>query len=79
MVFISNLLKNRDISRNFGDSRLELAGIPLEAPRYQVSSRSALGWLMANNTGNGIRADRDSSIVYDPNEGRNEVGDMCST
>ena len=54
---------------------LELAGIPREAYSYQVNGKSALEWLMDNNTGYGIRTDRESGITNDPNEWCREAGD----
>lgn len=40
-----------------------------------MNGKSALEWLMDDNTGYGIRTDRDSGIVNDPNEWCKEVGD----
>ncbi len=64
-----------DKSRIVYNQTLDLAGIPPEAHRYQVNGKPALEWLMDNNTGYGVRTDRDSGIVNDPNEWCKEVGD----
>ncbi|MDG6922065.1 MAG: helicase, partial [Nitrososphaerota archaeon] len=64
-----------DKTRIIYNETLELAGIPPEAHRYQVNGKSALEWLMDNNTGYGIRTDQDSGIVNNANEWSKEVGD----
>lgn len=63
-----------DKSRITYNETLELAGIPPEAHHYQVNGKSALEWLMDNNTGYGIRTDRESGIKNDSNEWCKEVG-----
>ena len=64
-----------DKTRIIYNKTLELAGIPPEAHRYLVNGKSALEWLMDDNTGYGIRTDRDSGITNDPNEWCKELGD----
>lgn len=54
------------------NSRLTLTGIPEEAYRYMLGSRSAIEWIIDRYQ---VRTHKDSGIVNDPNDWCDEVGD----
>jgi predicted helicase len=54
------------------NSRVTLSGIPGEAYRYKVGSRSAVEWIMERYQ---VRTDKPSGIVNDPNDRSREVDD----
>jgi len=54
------------------NSRITLAGIPQEAYRYMLGSRSAIEWIIDRYY---IKTDKASGIVNDPNDWSKEVGD----
>ena len=49
-----------------------IAGIPEEANRYLLGSRSALGWIIERYQ---VKTDKDSKIVNDPNDWCDEHDD----
>lgn len=51
---------------------ITLTGIPEEAYRYQLGSRSAIEWILDHYQ---IKTDKPSGIVNDPNDWYREVGD----
>jgi predicted helicase len=61
-----------DRTRVVYNSRITLAGIPEEAYRYQLGSRSAIEWIIDRYQ---IKTDKASGIVTDPNDWSREVGD----
>ncbi len=56
---------------NYND-RITLRGIPLEAYRYMLGSRSPIEWIIDRYY---VKADKSSGIVNDPNDWSREVGD----
>ncbi len=54
------------------NSRITLSGIPEEAYRYQLGSRSAIEWILDRYQ---VKTDKASGIVNDPNDWSREVGD----
>jgi predicted helicase len=54
------------------NSRITLAGIPADAYRYTLGSRSAIEWIMDRYR---VRTDTASGIVNDPNDWSREVSD----
>lgn len=56
---------------HFND-RITLTGIPEEAYRYQLGSRSAIEWIIDRYW---VKTDKPSGIVNDPNDWSKEVGD----
>jgi hypothetical protein len=54
------------------NSRITLSGIPQEAYRYQLGSRSAIEWIIDRYQ---VKTDKASGIVNDPNDWSREVGD----
>lgn len=54
------------------NSRITLTGVPEEAYRYQLGSRSAIEWIIDRYW---IKTDKTSGIVNDPNDWSREVGD----
>ena len=54
------------------NSRITLSGIPEEAYRYQLGSRSAVEWIIDRYQ---VKTDKASGIVNDPNDWSREVGD----
>lgn len=54
------------------NSRITLSGIPEEAYRYQLGSRSAIEWIIDRYQ---VKSDKASGIVNDPNDWSREVGD----
>jgi predicted helicase len=61
-----------DRSRVVYNSRIELSGIPEEAYRYQLGSRSAVEWILDRYQ---VKTDKASGIVNDPNDWSREVSD----
>lgn len=61
-----------DRSRIVYNSRITLGGIPEEAYRYMLGSRSAVEWIIDRYQ---VKTDRASGIVNDPNDWSREVGD----
>lgn len=62
---------NDHSSIRFND-RITLAGIPEEAHRYRLGSRSAVDWIIDRYH---VKTDKNSGIVNDPNAWAREVGD----
>lgn len=54
------------------NNHLTLAGIPEEAQRYMLGSRTALEWLIDRYQ---VKTDKASGIVNDPNDWCDEHGD----
>jgi predicted helicase len=54
------------------NDRITVGGIPQEAYRYQLGSRSAIEWIIDRYY---VKTDKDSGIVNDPNAWAREVGD----
>jgi len=54
------------------NSRITLAGIPADAYRHTVGSRSAVEWIMERYQ---VRTDKQSGIVNDPNDRSRELDD----
>ncbi len=54
------------------NSRITLSGIPEEAYRYMLGSRSAVEWIIDRYQ---VKTDKASGIVNDPNDWSREVGD----
>lgn len=54
------------------NDRITVSGIPQEAYRYQLGSRSAIEWIIDRYY---VKTDKDSGIVNDPNAWAREVGD----
>ena len=54
------------------NSRITLSGIPEEAYRYMLGSRSAIEWIIDRYQ---VKTDKASGIVNDPNDWSREVGD----
>ena len=52
--------------------KVTIAGIPAEAEKYLLGSRSALGWIIDRYQ---VKTDKASGIVNDPNDWCDEVGD----
>ncbi|WP_324651978.1 DEAD/DEAH box helicase [Georgenia sp. H159] len=64
--------KNQDRSAVIYNSHLTLSGIPDEAHRYLLGSRSAIEWVMRQYQ---VTTHKASGIVNDPNDWAAEVGD----
>ncbi|HRY09596.1 MAG TPA: hypothetical protein P5544_06450, partial [Candidatus Nanopelagicales bacterium] len=54
------------------NSRITLSGIPEQAYRYQLGSRSAIEWIIDRYQ---VKTDKPSGIVNDPNDWSREVSD----
>lgn len=54
------------------NSRITLSGIPEDAHRYMLGSRSAIEWIIDRYQ---VKNDKPSGIVNDPNDWSREVGD----
>jgi predicted helicase len=54
------------------NSRITLSGIPEDAYRYMLGSRSAIEWILDRYQ---VKTDKPSGIVNDPNDWSREVGD----
>jgi predicted helicase len=61
-----------DRSQIVYNSRITLSGIPEDAYRYMLGSRSAIEWIIDRYQ---VKTDKDSGIVNDPNDWSREVGD----
>lgn len=57
------------------NSRITLSGIPEDAYRYQLGSRSAIEWILDRYQVKGDGGPKGSGIVNDPNDWSREVGD----
>jgi predicted helicase len=64
--------EKRDRSTILYNANVTLCGIPEEAYRYQLGSRSAIEWIIDRYH---VRTDKTSGIVNDPNDWSREVGD----
>lgn len=64
--------KVKDRTRIVYNSHITLAGIPQEAYRYTLGSRSAIEWVMERYQ---VKTDKASGILNDPNDWSREVGD----
>lgn len=63
--------KINDTTRMIFNPKVTIAGIPAEAERYQLGSRSALAWIIDRYQ---IKKEKASSIVNDPNDLAAEAG-----
>ncbi|MCG2623031.1 DEAD/DEAH box helicase family protein [Arthrobacter sp. I2-34] len=63
--------RGKDRSRIVYNEHITLSGIPEEAYRYMLGSRSAIEWIMERYQ---VKTDKASGIVNDPNDWRDEVG-----
>jgi predicted helicase len=61
-----------DLSQLVYNEYLTIAGIPIEAHRYEVGTRSAIGWLIDRYY---VSTDKQSGIANDPNDWGSEDGD----
>lgn len=61
-----------DISKLIYNAKVTVAGIPEEAERYTLGSRSALAWIIDRYQ---VKTDKASGIVNDPNDWCDEHGD----
>lgn len=64
--------KNKDRSTIIYNDQITVAGIPEEAYRYMLGSRSAIEWIMDRYQ---VKTDKKSGITNDPNDWCDEVGD----
>ncbi len=64
--------ERQDRSTIVYNSRVTLSGIPQEAYRYRLGSKSAIEWVMDRYR---VTTDKASGIVNDPNDWSREVGD----
>jgi predicted helicase len=64
--------RNKDRSVIEYNDRITLTGIPKDAYRYMLGSRSAIEWLIDRYH---VKTDKPSGIVNDPNDWSREVGD----
>lgn len=64
--------ERHDRTTIYYNSRITLSGIPQEAYRYMLGSRSAIEWIIDRYY---IKTDKASGIVNDPNDWSKEVGD----
>ena len=64
--------REKDRTRIVYNSRLTVVGIPEEAYRYELGSRSAIEWIMDRYQ---VRTDKASGIVNDPNDWATEHSD----
>ena len=64
--------KQKDRTKIVDNAHLTLAGIPEEAYRYQLGSRSAVEWVMDRYR---VTTDKANGIVNDPNDWAAEHGD----
>jgi len=63
--------RDKDRTTIVYSSRITVSGIPEDAQRYLLGTRSALDWLLDRYQ---VRTDRASGIVNDPNDWAREVG-----
>jgi predicted helicase len=64
--------ENKDRSTIIYNDRITLTGIPQDAYRYMLGSRSAVEWIIDRYQ---VKTDKASGIVNDPNDWSREVGD----
>ena len=64
--------QRKDLSTVVYNSRITLSGIPEDAHRYRLGSRSAIEWVVDRYR---VTTDTTSDIVNDPNDWSREVGD----
>ncbi len=64
--------KEKDMSTIIYNRQITVAGIPKEAYRYMLGSRSAIEWIMDRYQ---VKTDKKSGITNDPNDWSEEVGD----
>ncbi|QSR31329.1 damage-inducible protein [Nocardioides sp. S5] len=64
--------KGKDRAVIHYNDRITLSGVPEDAYRYQLGSRSAVEWIIDRYW---IKTDKASGIVNDPNDWSREVGD----
>ncbi|HMT05931.1 MAG TPA: DEAD/DEAH box helicase family protein [Solirubrobacterales bacterium] len=64
--------KEKDLSTIIYNDQITVAGIPTEAYRYMLGSRSAIEWVMDRYQ---VKTDKKSGIKNDPNDWSEEVGD----
>jgi predicted helicase len=64
--------KEKDLSTIIYNDQITVAGIPEEAYRYMLGSRSAIEWIMDRYQ---VKTDKKSGITNDPNDWSEEVGD----
>lgn len=60
-----------DVTTLIYNKRVTIAGIPAEADKYMLGSRSAVAWLIDRYQ---VKKDKASGIVNDPNDWADEVG-----
>ena len=60
-----------DVTTLIYNTQVKIKGIPEEAQRYMLGSRSAVGWLIDRYQ---VKTDKASGIVNDPNDWADEVG-----
>lgn len=60
-----------DVTTLIYNKRVTIAGIPAEAEKYMLGSRSAVAWLIDRYQ---VKTDKASGIVNDPNDWADEVG-----
>lgn len=60
-----------DVTKLIYNKQVAIAGIPAEADEYMLGSRSAVAWLIDRYQ---VKKDKASSIVNDPNDWADEVG-----
>ncbi|GAB3940701.1 DEAD/DEAH box helicase [Corynebacterium tapiri] len=63
--------KVNDVTTMIYNPKVTIAGIPEEADRYMLGSRSALAWIIDRYQ---VKTDKKSGIVNDPNDWADEVG-----
>ena len=61
-----------DVTKLIYNKQVTISGIPEEADRYLLGSRSAVAWLIDRYQ---VKKDKASGIVNDPNDWADEVGD----
>ena len=66
--------KEPDKTRINYNAGITIAGIPEDAHKYQLGSRSALEWILDRYQ---VSTHSDSGIVNDPNDWCEEIGDRC--
>lgn len=64
--------KVNDITTLIYNGNVTITYIPEEADQYMLGSRSALAWIIDRYQ---VKKDKASSIINDPNDGADEVGD----
>lgn len=64
--------KEKDLSTIIYNDQITVAGIPEEAYRYMLGSRSAIEWIIDRYQ---VKTDKKSGITNDPNDWSDEVGD----